>query len=1095
MASQRTIYLPPQFSLNRRVSQSWIRQLLRPSFSGQASVRSLNGKKRSGELLTEPDGRTTIVLPSRLQTPRETADAVLVVPTARAASSEAESRQHGSAVRWLRPKARSWPIQDPTRWAERCEKVLNSWQGQFTFRQEIPNDPNSSGLRPPQIGAAYAALAHWTISGDPATVVMPTGTGKTETMLALLVSERFRRLLVVVPTSALRGQIADKFVNLGLLKALNVLGAHALYPVVGLLANRPRTPDDARAFFSCCNVVVTTMSVAGGCSPEVQEAIVESCSHLFIDEAHHITAPTWEQFRRRFDGRPTLQFTATPFRSDGRHVDGKAIYSYPLRKAQAEGYFRTITFRPVDEFDQELADKAIAAAAVAQLERDRAQGLTHIVMARTATIERAKAIHGLYQTIAAAHNPVLVHSRLSATERRDALRRLRQSEAGVVVCVDMLGEGFDLPELKIAALHDVHKSLAITLQFTGRFTRSRSDIGSATMIANIGSASVQDSLRALYAEDADWNVVLQQLNEGAVGKQAEAAQFFGAFAAPSRDIPIQNVLPKMSTVVYRTKCPVWHPEAIPEEVGDGYVYSSPQVNQRDRVAVFVVRTLVPIAWGAIRDFQDLRWDLYLLHWDQARHLLFIHCSTNEGVFRELAEAVAGPDAALIHGETVYRAMHDITRLIFLNLGLSHAVNRMVRFTMYAGPDVYEGLTEAAYQNRIKTNVFGRGYRGGHRVSIGASQRGRIWSHQAARSIPEWVDWCHGVGAKLLDESISFGQILKGAMVPKILSARPDLVPLAIEWPDDLFLRPEDSLQLDIGGDRVPFFEVGLELVDHTPDQPIRFRVFGEHWNAEYEIVFKQDEVEYRPVGALDPQLISFRTKRSLSQWFEDYPPTVYFEKSALLIGKLLYRQENASLVPFDPARVITWDWTGVDITKESQKSTKRPDSIQRRVIETLARRQDQPYALLFDDDASGEAADIVAMRTTDTELIVELYHCKFSKKKDAGARLIDLYEVCGQAQRSVRWKEDPERLIGHLARRDQYRVKGGGASRFERGDTNLLRALRDQTRRLSPRFTVFVVQPGLSRGQLDSDHLELLAATELFLKETLAVNFQVIASP
>ena len=39
----------------------------------------------------------------------------------------------------------------------------------------------------------------------------------------------------------------------------------------------------------------------------------------------------------------------------------------------------------------------------------------------------------------------------------------------------MLGEGFDLPELKIAALHDVKKSLPVTLQFTGRFTRTKYD--------------------------------------------------------------------------------------------------------------------------------------------------------------------------------------------------------------------------------------------------------------------------------------------------------------------------------------------------------------------------------------------------------------------------------------------------------------------------------------------------------------------------------------------------------------------------------------------------------------------------------------------
>ena len=42
-----------------------------------------------------------------------------------------------------------------------------------------------------------------------------------------------------------------------------------------------------------------------------------------------------------------------------------------------------------------------------------------------------------------------------------------------MVCVDMLGEGFDLPALKVAAIHDPHKSLGVTLQFVGRFARCR----------------------------------------------------------------------------------------------------------------------------------------------------------------------------------------------------------------------------------------------------------------------------------------------------------------------------------------------------------------------------------------------------------------------------------------------------------------------------------------------------------------------------------------------------------------------------------------------------------------------------------------------
>lgn len=187
---------------------------------------------------------------------------------------------------------------------------------------------------------------------------MPTGTGKTETMLALLTRESLGRLLVIVPTNHLREQIGEKFVTLGLLKSLGVLGADAAYPVVALLERKPKTPDEVDAVFARCNVVVTTMSIAGQCTEAVQRRMAELCTHLFIDEAHHISARTWDALRKRFTERPIVQFTATPFRNDGKLVDGKVVFNYPLRKAQAEGYFKQIRFKPVDEFDLQEADQS-----------------------------------------------------------------------------------------------------------------------------------------------------------------------------------------------------------------------------------------------------------------------------------------------------------------------------------------------------------------------------------------------------------------------------------------------------------------------------------------------------------------------------------------------------------------------------------------------------------------------------------------------------------------------------------------------------------------------------------------------------------------
>ena len=63
--------------------------------------------------------------------------------------------------------------------------------------------------------------------------------------------------------------------------------------------------------------------------------------------------------------------------------------------------------------------------------------------------------------------------------------------------------------------------------------------------------------------------------------------------------------------------------------------------------------------------------------------------------------------------------------------------------------------------------------------------------------------------------------------------------------------------------------------------------------------------------------------------------------------------------PYNAAKIQSWDWTGIDIQKESQGTAKRADSVQARVIREL---QTRDYHMIIDDDAKGEAADVVAIR-------------------------------------------------------------------------------------------------------------------------------------
>src|SRR5262249_34630419 len=145
------------------------------------------------------------------------------------------------------------------------------------------------------------------------------------------------------------------------------------------------------------------------------------------------------------------------------------------------------------------------------------------------------------------------------SDRKALLERLRSRASRILVCVDMFGEGFDFPELKIAALHDRHKSLAITLQFIGRFTREKQGLGEATAIANIADDAMSNALRNLYAEDADWNFLLTMLSQGATERARRRTETIEGFTGTLPEIPLQTLFPRMSSVVYRTKCEKWDP--------------------------------------------------------------------------------------------------------------------------------------------------------------------------------------------------------------------------------------------------------------------------------------------------------------------------------------------------------------------------------------------------------------------------------------------------------------------------------------------------------------------------------------------------------
>lgn len=981
------------------------------------------------------------------------------------------------------------------------QEISESWTNQFTFIEEKRNKDDeiiSKGLRPPQIGSLHAIGAHWSLYNHPATIVMPTGTGKTETMLAATVAYSPGRILLIVPSRVLKSQTAKKFINLGLLRLLKTIDINIKNPIVGIINKRPVSSADLE-IFDQCNVVISTMSAlaADTVAPFIS-SIISKIDTLIVDEAHHVAAQTWSEFREHFKDKKVLQFTATPYRRDGKLVDGKVIFNYPLHAAQNDGYFKKISFEAIHEIDEVKGDQIIAHHAVIKLKEDIGKKLDHLIMARCKNINRANEIHLIYQEIAAEYNPILVHS--DGIDVTSELDRLKRRESRIVVCVDMLGEGFDLPQLKIAAVHDTHKSLAVLLQFTGRFTRvADNNIGEATIIANIANTDVSLALERLYSEDADWNLLLSEFSSEAAQAHAALIDFLNNSEKlgdqDDEEVEISHHLlrPALSTLIYRANSfnPEKFFEAIPEYVNVHRVW----LHHESNTLYFVTRADPRLDWTRSQELRDRQWDLFVLHYNEEQELLYLASSDKTSTFEGLATTVGGK--TLITGDNIFRSLGRISRLIFQNVGVRKHGRRNLSFAMYTGADVAQALTITEAGTSVKSNLSGTGWENGAPVSIGCSLKGRIWSRDAG-TIPELVEFCEHVGAKVIDDSISTKDIIDNVLIPELVTTLPSHAIISIDWPAEIWRQVEERVILNQnGGEGIPITLSSIELVRTIlENNQVIFRIFTIDNVTLGVFCMSINETNGFLIEQISEQTLSInigRLTNTMHGYFSEYPPLIRFVDLSELDGNLLIRPQVVEEMIFPEEQITPWTWDGIDITKESiwKEGIERRDSIQWKVAQTF---EEKEFDIIFDDDNAGEAADLICLKEQNEFIHLALIHCKFTTSPEPGERIKDAVEVCSQAIRSAKWKWKFQDLCRHIISREKRLTSALRPTRFISGTSLQLNKFMKMSKFKEIRVEIIIVQPGISKATITPDQMILLASTFSYLKETIGVDLELVCS-
>jgi hypothetical protein len=310
------------------------------------------------------------------------------------------------------------------------------------------------------------------------------------------------------------------------------------------------------------------------------------------------------------------------------------------------------------------------------------------------------------------------------------------------------------------------------------------------------------------------------------------------------------------------------------------------------------------------------------------------------------------------------------------------------------------------------------------------------------------------------------------------------MPVSIEWHPNLYKRySEDRVIVTIDGVGYNLFDVELNIIENGLNEPLLFSVD----TIDKKVIFRLDlsssgigdkkEYCYDIVQTTShtTQITGGSQSVSLRSFLMDNVPTIRFADNSQLYGNN-YVRERSEIESIPQDHLITDTWEGVSLDKESRKVNPIvTDSIQYYFINKIV----DEFDIVYDDDGAGEIADIIGIKNTEESIDIHLYHLKFAKNGQVNNDIDNLYQVCGQAQKSVNWKyKSSTDFFNHLMRRKDKRNGDDICSRIVKGTEEQLEKLMTAAKwKKQVKFYIYIVQPSISKANASAPILQLLGNT------------------
>lgn len=955
----------------------------------------------------------------------------------------------------------------------------------LTVQAATPNQ----GFRAGQLGALHSVLAHTSVHDDPAIVCLPTGYGKTSVMMSLPFLMAPNRVLVVEPSDALRRQVSSHFRELSTLRRIGAIAQAVPNPLVLRHEGRPETEVDWEVL-ARQDVVVST---PGSSSPLMAPGSPRDLFDLVIfDEAHHAPAETWAAYLAHYNEARFVFLTATPFRRDGKVIPGKLVYRYPVMRAVDEGAFHPVAFRaaPVENaLDDDHVDKVIAETAVNQLRADTEAGFDHRLFVRAANINAARALVPVYRELGV--NVEAIDSKLSKRKQDDCERRLISGELQGIICVDMFGEGFDFPKLKVAALHSPHRSLVPTIQFIGRFARVDATTGQAMLIAPL--SRVQDATRSLLREGVDLARMIDEAAQAELAVNADEQAMLERLPVKRLAESDYEAVSPLALQLYAHVRVFRCSEApdfslIGETVGRELRVVKQWSSEDGAITLILTADENPPNWATSDVLVNIRHDAFLLIYFPGSQLCYIGSTRRtEKIYLGLMDKVSDKNYRALSYEETSRARAGLQSVRFYNVGLKNTTfnSQGETYRTLTGPAAERAVTAGDVRAYSQGHFFGSGIDGGEKETIGASSSSRIWSNQRL-TVVEFLDWVERLNGRLVGNTPFAETHLDVIRAATTLRRLPDIV-IAATWPKTGFkANPKVRYRPAPGAPAIyrRLTEWELTGFESRPDEhELHFSMISDEAVVRMRFAVGQGRMVSLLGGEPNVEVESaVDSWMPLPDWLCDHPPIFYAADKSSFEGMNLMAAPQLQVTALAPGDAEALDWTGCDVTVEfvpnngsNEARRKRQELGGRLTVQEHLERHLLALpnlVALFYDHRTGEAADYIAVTSAPTgEVDVALYHCKGAGGPPSGGRVGDVYEVAGQLVKSVFYCEVAT-LLAHME--DRMSQRHTSPSTFKRGNLESMKELLVTTRPTRLGFTVVGVQPGISRSLVGGHLADLM---------------------